>query len=89
MVPARLGIVFNREHARLLPESAVADAFDDLTQGEIVVGDLGCGSRSARPRAARMIVWQADDRQIWKVSVLFEFLQLLDELTRSENIRNV
>ena len=56
VVPTILGVVFDSENAGLRPEAAVAEGFDDLSEGEIVVRDLRLRLRKVWLGATGMII---------------------------------
>ena len=88
VVPAGLRVVFDREDRHLLPELRSAEAFDDAAEGEIVVGDAGArasGSPGSVP--LRVIVGQAENHELRKLALLFEFAQLVQERSRRETDR--
>ena len=48
MVVTALGIILDDEDDGVAAEAALGDRFDDLAEGEVVVGDLGLGRAAAR-----------------------------------------
>ena len=87
MIPAGLRIVFDREETGILPKLAARERFDDAAQGEIVVGDLRRGCGETGPSPAGMIVGQANDRELRKIAVLLEVVQVLDEIVGAKHVR--
>ena len=71
VVEAGLRVVFDDEDARLRPELAVADGFDDAAEGEVVIGDCGFGRLHAGARAGGVVVGQQHDAEVLELARLF------------------
>ena len=67
VVGAVLGIVFEDEEGRVVPEGRVRDSIDGAADGQVVVGNGGLGRGSAGPRARGVVVGQAqlDEVRAW------------------------
>src|SRR5215470_16107055 len=88
MIPAALGIVFNRENTGLRPELAMADRLHDAAERQIVIRHHRLRCRRATARSAGMIVRQTNNNELRKLALLFELLQLPNELIGANRIRD-
>src|SRR4051812_38837744 len=77
MVGSALGIVFDDEDRRVLPEWTAGNRFDDPPEREIVVGNHRSRGERAGRRSARVIVAEMQDRELRQVVVLYEAVELL------------
>src|SRR5262249_51817671 len=88
MIPTILRIVFDGEHAGFFPKTAVTDRLDDLTEGQVVIGDMGGWSGRTRTSAAGVVVRQTNDQQIGKFALRLVLLEFFNELGSPEDIRH-
>ena len=79
VIPACLGIVFDREDRHLRPESAVAERLHDSSEGQIVVGHAGGRRGASRGGAARVVLRQADDHEVWVFTLTLELREFADD----------
>ena len=86
VIPASLGIILDREDRHLRPESAVAEGLDDPPEGQIIVGHAGGGRGASRGGAARVVLGQADDHEVWVFTPTLKLRELADDKVGSKLI---
>ena len=64
VVRAVLGVVFQHENRRFVPDRAVREVIDKLTQRQVIVGHMGGGGGSAHSGTARVVVAEADTTEM-------------------------
>src|SRR5213078_3967403 len=89
MIPAGLRVVFDAKNTRLLPELAVTDRFQDAAKCKVMIGHHRRRRLETCAGAAGVVVWQANDAQVWKSSLFFEALQFSNELAGPKHIGNI
>ena len=61
MVGAVLGVILGEEDRGVLPDGGVGDSFDELTDGLVVVGDIGLRGRGTNLGGLGVVIAQPDE----------------------------
>src|SRR5262249_25014745 len=71
-----LRVVFGNEDRRAVPEAAVADDVDKLTNSQVVFGNEGLRSQRPGRGPGGVIVGQAHDLELWQIARRHELVEL-------------
>src|SRR5262249_51547699 len=79
VIPAVLWIILNREDGHLRPEFRTAQSLHDPAERQIIIGHAGGGRWAAGIGAARVIIGETDNHKLWKLALLFELSQFVED----------